>query len=119
MNAAWLSLCGLGLLGIWLLRDAITDMCKEEIRTRLSRFPYTLLRIVALRIPRPARQDALGEWSAELDFILSETDGLPVTRFLRGTRYSASLLALICRLRQSGTLLPRTGGGRGRGRWIG
>lgn len=92
MNAAWLSLCGLGLLGIWLLRDAITDMCKEEIRTRLSRLPYAVLRIVVLRIQRPARQDALSEWTIELDFILGNTDGLPVTRLLRGIHYSASLL---------------------------
>ena len=95
MNAAWLSLCGLGLLGVWLLRDAITDMCKEEIKTRLSRLPYALLRVVALRIPRAERQDVIGEWRAELDFILDETDGLPLTRLLRGIHYSASLLGLM------------------------
>ncbi len=92
MNAAWFSLCGLGLLGIWLLRDAITEMCKEEIRTRVGRFPYVLLRVVAMRIERALREEALHEWRIELDFILSDTDGLPVTRLLRGIHFSVSLL---------------------------
>ena len=95
MNAAWLGLGGLGLLVIWLLRDALTDMCKEEIRTRLSRLPYAFLRISALCIPRSERRDVINEWRAELDFILSETDGLPLTRLQRGIFYSASQLRLM------------------------
>src|ERR1700733_14688231 len=95
MSPVWLGLCSLGLLVVWLLRDAITDMCKEEFRTRLGRFPYSLLRVIVLRIPRAERQDMLSEWYAEMDFILSETDGLPVTRLLRGVRYSLSLLSLM------------------------
>jgi exopolysaccharide biosynthesis polyprenyl glycosylphosphotransferase len=95
MNAAWLGLCGAGFLAVWLLRDALTDMCKEEVRTRLVRLPHAVLRLVAMRIPRREREDVLAEWSAELDFILSETDGLPVTRLLRGLRYSVSLLDLL------------------------
>jgi exopolysaccharide biosynthesis polyprenyl glycosylphosphotransferase len=95
MNAVWLGLCGAGFLVVWLLRDALTDMCKEEIRTRLVRLPHAVLRVVAIRIPRGERQEVLAEWSAELDFILSETDGLPVTRLLRGVWYSVSLLGLL------------------------
>src|ERR1700733_6986164 len=95
MNAAWIGLCGSALLVVWLLRDALTDMCKEEVRTRLTQLPYTLLRIVALRIPRPGRDDALAEWRAELDFILSETDGLPITRIVRGVWYSMAMLGLL------------------------
>ena len=41
------------------------------------------------------RPDMLDEWKAELDFILSETDGLPLTRLLRGMRYSVCLLGLM------------------------
>jgi lipopolysaccharide/colanic/teichoic acid biosynthesis glycosyltransferase len=96
MNAAWVGLCGSALLlAVWLLRDALTDMCKEEVRTRLTELPYTILHIVALRIPRPERNDVLTEWRAELDFILSETDGLPITRLLRGVRYSLGMLGLM------------------------
>lgn len=95
MNAAWVGLCGSALLAVWLLRDALTDMFKEEVRTRLTELPYIVLRIVALRIPRPERSDVLTEWRAELDFILSETDGLPITRLLRGVGYSLGLLGLM------------------------
>src|SRR5689334_64928 len=44
------------------------------------------------------RTDPLAEptsWRASLDFILSETDGLPLTHFLRGVCYSVSLLGLM------------------------
>jgi hypothetical protein len=51
MSAVWLGLCGAGFLFVWLLRDALTDMCKEEIRTRLVRLPHAVLRVVAIRIP--------------------------------------------------------------------
>lgn len=95
MNAVFLGLCGLGLLAVLLLRDAITDMCKEEVKTRLGALPYTLLRVVSLRFPRGERQDMICEWRAELDFILSETDGLPLTRLLRGIRYSVGLLGFM------------------------
>lgn len=95
MNAAWVGLCGSALLAVWLLRDALTDLCKEEVRTRLTELPYTVLRIVVLRIARPERHDVLTEWRAELDFILSETDGLPITRLLRGVRYSLGMLGLM------------------------
>jgi hypothetical protein len=71
---------------------AVTDMCKDEVRTRLSRFPYLLIRVAALRIPRAARSDLTDEWEAELDYILRSTEGLPLTRLLRGVIYSADLL---------------------------
>ena len=49
--------------------DAVTEMCKgEEIRTRVGRFPYVLLRVVALRIERALREEALHEWRIELGF---------------------------------------------------
>lgn len=95
MNAAWVGLCGTALLVVWLLRDALTDMCKEEVKTRLERLPYAVLRMVALRIPRPERPDVLEEWRAELDYILSETDGLPITRLLRGVSYSVGMMGLM------------------------
>jgi exopolysaccharide biosynthesis polyprenyl glycosylphosphotransferase len=95
MSAAWLGLCGLGVICAWLSWSAISAMCQEEIRTRMGRLPYAVLRAAALRIPRAERPEVIAEWQAELDFILGETDGLPMTRLLRGVRYSASLLGLL------------------------
>jgi hypothetical protein len=70
----------------------VTDMCKDEVRTRLSGLPYLLIRVASLRIPRDARGDITGEWNAELVYILRGTEGLPVTRLLRGVTYSADLV---------------------------
>ena len=70
----------------------LTDMCKDEVRTRLDRLPYLLLRVAALRVSGAVRSDLTGEWDAELDFILHGTEGLPLTRLLRGVSYSADLL---------------------------
>ena len=70
----------------------VTDMCKDEVRTRLSGLPYLLTRVASLRIPPDARGDITGEWNAELDHILRDTEGLPITRLLRGVTYSADLV---------------------------
>jgi hypothetical protein len=70
----------------------VTDMCKDEVRTRLGGLPYLLIRVASLRIPRTARSDMADEWNAELEYILRGTEGLPVTRLLRGVTYSADLL---------------------------
>jgi len=95
MNGGWVGLCGLALLAVWLLRDVLTEMCQEEARTRLGQLPYALIGLVALRIPRAARYDAVVEWRAELEFILGDTEGMPLTRLLRGIRYAISLLRIM------------------------
>jgi hypothetical protein len=71
---------------------ALGAMCSEEINTRIGRLPNALIHVAALRLPRDARSDLTDEWTAELDFIVSGTDGLPVTRLVRGLRFAASLL---------------------------
>jgi CoA-binding domain len=91
LTPVWVGLCGVTLLFVLLVR-AIADMCREEVKTRLIRLPNALLRVVALRIPRESRADILDEWRAELDHILRDTDGLPVTRLLKGMHFSVSLL---------------------------
>jgi hypothetical protein len=68
------------------------DMCKDEARTRLGRFPLWLIQLAAKRIPESDRADLKDEWDAELTFILRDTEGLPVTRLIRGIAYSADLL---------------------------
>jgi hypothetical protein len=75
-----------------LIWAALADMFKDEIRTRLGRLPYLLIRVAALRIPRTDRSDLTGEWDAELDLILHGTDGLPISRLVRGVWFSADLL---------------------------
>jgi len=95
MSAIWWILGGLVAVTALLMRDILTEMCQEEIKTRLTRLPQTILRLVALRIPRDARKDTTAEWQAELDFIVANTEGMPLTRLLRGVAYSIGLLRMI------------------------
>jgi len=72
---------------------AVSDMFKDEVRTRLTRLPHLLIRAASVWIPRAAARDDLAdEWNAELDFIVYGTEGLPLTRLLRGLIFSADLL---------------------------
>jgi hypothetical protein len=75
------------------MRVALGGMLQEEARTRLSRIPFALIRLASSRLPSELRCDLAAEWKAELEYLLADTDGLPVTRLLRGIRYSAGLLA--------------------------
>ena len=69
----------------------ITEMFDEEIRTRLSRLPNALIFLIALRFPREIRRDLVDEWTAELEAVVSGTEGLPVTRLLAGLEYAWGL----------------------------
>jgi hypothetical protein len=75
-----------------LLWATATDMFKDELRTRLERLPYWLIDMAALRIPAAARSELIEEWQAELAVILRDTEGLPLTRLVRGISFSADLL---------------------------
>lgn len=90
MRLAWAILAGMTVL--WLVKSAAEEMCQEEMRTRLARLPGVVLRLAVLRLPQEVRDDVAEEWQAELNFVLSETDGLPLTRLFRGARYALSLL---------------------------
>jgi hypothetical protein len=91
---------------------AMTDMFKDEVRTRLDRLPYLLIRAAVLRIPRADRADLTAEWEAELDAVLHGTDGLPLTRLLRGIWFSADLL-----LRGAPAVAREINAARGEARW--
>jgi DNA-binding transcriptional MerR regulator len=67
-------------------------MWQEEVRTRLGRLPEALIRLASSRLPCQERDDYADEWRAELTFVLRDTDGLPLTRLLRGTSYALGLL---------------------------
>ena len=90
MNFTWVILAGAAAL--WLLRTTTTQMCQEEIRTRMAGLPYALIRMASNRLPEEARDDVTDEWWAELAFVLRDTNGLPLTRFLRGIRFAMGLV---------------------------
>lgn len=89
MSFAWVILALLCVLG--LLKGAASEMFQEEAKTRLEHLPSTLIRLAALGLPREMRDDTAAEWQAELACVLRDTDGLPLTRLLRGVLYAAGM----------------------------
>lgn len=76
-----------------LLAEAVIGRTlQEEAVRRLGRIPFALISLVSARLPRELRDDVAAEWRAELDFALRGADGMPITRLLRGIRYSVGLL---------------------------
>ena len=73
---------------------AIGDMVSEEIRDRLDRLPYAILRLAARR-PSPGQCITVyeDEWLPELTYILKGDEARPVTRPVHGTRYAIGILA--------------------------
>jgi hypothetical protein len=92
MRAAWIAVLAIGVTAGAVARAVVGDMAREEARTRLGRIPFALIRLAAARVPRELRDDLPAEWKAELEFLLADTDGLPLTRLLRGIRFSVGLL---------------------------
>ncbi len=96
---------------VLLAKAVIGRMLQEKAAMRLGRIPFALIRLASARLPRELRDDVAAEWRAELDFVLSGTDGEPITRLLRGIRYSAGLLisapAIADSLRGTGRRLLR------------
>jgi hypothetical protein len=92
MRATLVGIVALGLMLGSALWAAVADMFKDEVRTRLGRLPYVLIRLAALRLPRANRADVVEEWDAELNFVLHGTEALPLTRLLRGFWFSADLM---------------------------
>lgn len=86
------ALAALATMAVGVVWGALGDMAREEARTRLSRVPFVLIRMAVARLPRDLRDDLAAEWDAELEFVVSETDGMPLTRLARGIRYSGGLL---------------------------
>jgi hypothetical protein len=97
VTAAFGVICGVIIIvvtaGIALLVAAIGDLAKQETQTRLSGIPNALLRLAVMRLPADRREDVASELEAEMAFVLEGTDGLPITRLVRGIWFAASLLA--------------------------
>jgi hypothetical protein len=92
VTAVQIAVLGAVLAAVGLGRLTLTDMLEEEARTRLGRLPYVLIRLARARVPLELRDDLAAEWEGELAFLLTGTEGLPVTRLARGISYSAGLV---------------------------
>jgi hypothetical protein len=92
MRVLLTALVVLGLFAVWMLWRAATTMCQEEIRTRIGQLPRALIWLAARRLPKELRSDLAAEWTAELEFMVAETEGLPITRFWRGLTYAGGLI---------------------------
>jgi hypothetical protein len=64
---------------------------KDELCGRLDRLPYGILRLAGHRLPVTVRDDLINEWTPELGAILKQTEGMPLTRLIAGTRFSWGL----------------------------
>lgn len=92
MNMIGLVIATIVMIAAGLLHNAFTGMLKQEFGTRLAGLPKQLIHIAGKRLPIRIRAEYLDEWLSELDYVLRETDGLPVTRLIRGSRYAAGVL---------------------------
>ncbi len=76
-----------------LVASAVGGMVQDEIRMRLTRIPYGVLRLAAFLVPPDQRDDLRTEWRAELSAIVEETKDVPFTGLLRATWYALGVLA--------------------------
>lgn len=88
----WICAAGTVLL-MWITVETLKAFILTETATRLERLPNAILRLARRRLP-PEQREAIHdeEWLPELIMIVRETDGLPITRMLRGVDYAISLL---------------------------
>jgi hypothetical protein len=92
MTAAWAVLWGLLGLVILLLREAIKDMGRGEVQTRLSQLPQALLWLAVRQVPKEWRDELGGEWRSELAAIRREATGTPLTGLAHGLLFAAVLV---------------------------
>ncbi|MGI5238583.1 hypothetical protein [Dactylosporangium sp. CA-139066] len=87
-------LCGASaLLLTWVVYETLKNMIAKEMETRLERLPYAILRLARRRLPAEYRQTVHDEeWLPELIAIVRDTDGLPITRLIRGVDFAMGLL---------------------------
>jgi hypothetical protein len=92
MNAVLVFTGAVAMLVAGLVASAVGGMVQDEIRVRLTRIPYGVLRLAALLVPADQRDDLRAEWRAEVSAILAETKDVPFTGLLRVTWYALGLL---------------------------
>ncbi|HSR26642.1 MAG TPA: hypothetical protein VLW53_24035 [Candidatus Eisenbacteria bacterium] len=75
------------------LAAALLELLKDELRGQIERIPYALLALARQLVPPELRETLHGqEWLPELDHILTESDRLPITCLVQGTRYALGLV---------------------------
>ena len=69
------------------------DLVSQELKGRLDLLPHFILLLAATQL-NETQYDSIykEEWLPELEFILKEAEGLPITRCITGTKYSLGLL---------------------------
>src|SRR3712207_3084071 len=83
----------LGALGLVILVELLKTLAVTEAQTRIERLPAALLRLASRRLPIHHRQSVYEEeWLPELAYIVRVTDGMPLTRLIRGVKYSVGLV---------------------------
>lgn len=89
MSAArWLA----GLVGALIVLVA-GDVASEEVRARLDRLPFAVLRLARSRLPAELRERVHDqEWVPELQHVLQHAELFPLTRLITGFRFAAGLL---------------------------
>jgi hypothetical protein len=88
-------------------------LVSEEVRGRLDRVPFAVLRLARTRLPAGLRERVHDqEWVPELEHILEHAELLPLTRLVTGLRYAAGLLVHAGTI--AGALQPAAGSGAGR-----
>lgn len=75
-----------------LVATTVGDLVSEELRSRMDRMPYSVLRLAIRRLPVELRPSVGDEWLAELHHILRQTKGLPLTRLVSAMPYALGLL---------------------------
>lgn len=83
--------CICGLL-VAVLTAAFGELVSDEVRARLDRIPFAILRSAARRLPRDQRDDMYqGAWLPELHHILRGDEATPITRLVHGSSFAISL----------------------------
>lgn len=92
MTVGWGIIGFLIALVVALVLTTVGDLVSEELRSRLHRMPYAVLRMAIRRLPAELRQNVGGEWLAELHYVLRRAQGLPLTRLVLAIRFTLGLL---------------------------
>lgn len=80
--------CVVVVLGLGIVVSALSRMATDEVRSRIERVPLLVLRFAVWLAPAGRRAEMRVELEGELYVACNETDGLPVTRLVRGLSFS-------------------------------
>lgn len=71
---------------------ALSALVSEELRARINRLPFAILKLAARRLPPELRSEIHNEeWLPELCYLVKDTQVGPVTRLCRATGFALSM----------------------------